>query len=78
MTSTAKKGEISRIVTQLSLGTPITITRHYVDYVVTEYGVAHLSGRNLMERAEGLIAIAHPKFRDELGNQFIKSLKNRQ
>jgi acyl-CoA hydrolase len=34
--------------------------------VVTEYGVARLFGRNLRERAEALIAVAHPKFRDEL------------
>jgi 4-hydroxybutyrate CoA-transferase len=73
MTSTAKKGKVSRIVPQLSPGSKVTIPRHYVDYVVTEYGIAHLSGKNVMERAEALISIANPKFRDELSNQFARS-----
>ena len=77
MISTAKKGKISRIVPKLSSDAAVTITRYYADYVVTEYGVAHLSGENLAERAEALIAIAHPKFRDELSNQFMENLKNR-
>jgi len=75
MTSTAKKGEVSKIVPQLSPDTPVAIPKHYIDYVVTEYGIAHLSDKNLMERAEALIAIAHPKFRDELNNELIKSVR---
>ena len=41
-------------------------TRHMIQHVVTEYGVAHLRGRNLAERARALIAIAHPSVREEL------------
>ncbi len=66
MTSTAKNGEISKIVPFLEKGTPVTTSRNDVDYVVTEYGIAPLKGRSLAERAKALIRIAHPKFRDEL------------
>jgi len=44
----------------------VTVTRNYVDYVVTEYGIARLMGKNLRERANELIAIAHPDFRETL------------
>jgi 4-hydroxybutyrate CoA-transferase len=74
MTSTAKKGRISRIVPRFSTGSTVTIPRHYIDYVVTEYGIAHLSGKGLKERAKALIAVAHPNFRDELEDQFAKNL----
>jgi len=43
-------------------------SRAQVDFIVTEYGVAHLHGRSLRERAERLIAIAHPDFREDLAN----------
>lgn len=56
----------SKIVRQLAPGSVVTTPRFCVDCVVTEYGVAHLRGRSLWQRAEALIAIAHPKFRDEL------------
>jgi itaconate CoA-transferase len=62
--STAKDGVVSRIVPQL--GGPVTTPRNDVRYIVTEYGVADLRGKTLGERAEALIAIAHPDFRDEL------------
>jgi 4-hydroxybutyrate CoA-transferase len=71
--STAKKGDISRIVSKLSSGADVSIPRYYVDYVVTEYGIAHLSGRTMRERAEILIGIAHPKFRDGLDAQFRRN-----
>jgi itaconate CoA-transferase len=62
--STAAKGTMSRIVPRLS--GPVTTPRNDVDTVVTEYGAAQLRGMSLSERAEALIAIAHPKFRDQL------------
>lgn len=64
--STARGGKSSRIVPQIAMGAAVTTSRNDVDYVVTEYGVAHLKGKSLRERAESLIAIAHPDFRDEL------------
>jgi len=64
--STAKGGSISRIVPHLKLGSGVVTTRADVHYVVTEYGVAYLHGKNLRERAEALIEIAHPNFREEL------------
>ncbi len=64
--STARKGETSRIVPFLKQGAGVVTSRADVHYVVTEHGVANLFGRNLRERAEALIRIAHPRFRDEL------------
>jgi len=64
--STAKDGTISRIVPILDSGAGVVTTRADVHYVVTEYGIAYLHGKTLRQRAEALIAIAHPKFRDEL------------
>jgi len=64
--STAQSGAVSRIVPQFEEGTVVAIPRYFADYVVTEHGVARLMGKNCRERAEELIAIAHPDFRDEL------------
>jgi GNAT superfamily N-acetyltransferase len=64
--STADDGERSRIVSHLSEGAGVVTTRGDVRYVVTEYGVADLYGRNIRERALALIHIAHPRFREEL------------
>lgn len=64
--STAKNETISRIVPMLSEGAGVVTTRNDVHYVVTEYGVASLHGQPVRQRAQELIAIAHPKFRDEL------------
>lgn len=64
--STAKDGTISRIAPILTPGAGVVTTRADVHYVVTEYGVAYLHGKTVRERAEALINIAHPKFRDEL------------
>lgn len=61
--STAAGGEISRIVPHISEGAGVTLNRGDVEYVVTEYGIAYLHGKNIRERAMDLIAIAHPKFR---------------
>jgi len=65
----------SRIAPFLNLGAAVTVPRTHVDYVVTEYGVAKISGKTLRERAEALIAIAHPDFRDELRAEIGATLK---
>ncbi|MDQ5824614.1 MAG: 4-hydroxybutyrate CoA-transferase [Chloroflexota bacterium] len=64
--STALDGTVSRIVSTLEVGAGVTTTRNDVHYVVTEYGVAQLWGKSARQRAEALIAIAHPHFRLEL------------
>jgi 4-hydroxybutyrate CoA-transferase len=64
--STAKKGSVSRIVAGLATGTAVTTMRADTDYVVTEHGVAHLRGKGLRERAEALLDIADPAFRDQI------------
>ncbi|MFX1253663.1 MAG: GNAT family N-acetyltransferase [Promethearchaeota archaeon] len=61
--STAEDGQVSRIVPFLSEGSGATLNRGDIHYVVTEYGIAYLHGKNIRERAMDLIAIAHPKFR---------------
>ena len=66
MESTAHNGELSRIVPFLKEGAGVTLNRGDVHYVVTEYGIAYLHGKNVRERAMELIAIAHPKFRSWL------------
>ena len=64
--STAKGGTVSRIVPALKTGAGVVTSRGDVHYVVTEYGVAHLHGKTLRQRAEALIQIAHPDFRQDL------------
>lgn len=64
--STAKDGAISRIVAALQPGAGVVTTRNDVHYVVTEYGVASLHGKTIRQRAEALITIAHPDFREAL------------
>jgi acyl-CoA hydrolase/GNAT superfamily N-acetyltransferase len=66
MKSTASNGEISKIVPTLLEGSGVSLHRGDVQYVVTEYGIAYLQGKNLRERAMELISIAHPKFRSWL------------
>ncbi len=64
--STAKGGKLSKIVPTLQVGAGVVTTRADVHYVVTEYGIAYLHGKNLRQRAKALIAIAHPDFRQTL------------
>jgi acyl-CoA hydrolase/GNAT superfamily N-acetyltransferase len=67
--STAEKETVSRIVPFLKEGAGVTLSRGDIHYVVTEYGIAYLHGKNIRERAMDLIAISHPKFRGWLIEQ---------
>jgi 4-hydroxybutyrate CoA-transferase len=64
--STAAGGTVSRIVPYLRQGAGVVTTRAHVETIVTEYGAAEMHGRSIRERAQALIAIADPRFRDEL------------
>lgn len=64
--STAKNGEVSRIVPRFQAGTMVTTPRMDTHYLATEYGVVNLKGRSTRERALDIIGLAHPKFRDDL------------
>lgn len=66
--STTRQGE-SRIAAQLKPGADVVTTRAHVHDIVTEYGVAHLYGKNLRQRAKALIAIAHPDHQADLEAQ---------
>jgi acyl-CoA hydrolase/GNAT superfamily N-acetyltransferase len=66
LASTAEGGAVSRIVPFLPQGAGVTLNRGDVHYVVTEYGIAYLAGKNIRERAMELIAISHPDFRSRL------------
>jgi acyl-CoA hydrolase len=74
LSSTAKNGQISRIVPHLKEGAGVVTSRGDVHYVATEYGIAYLHGKSLRKRADALIQIAHPDFRGEL-EQFAKERK---
>jgi 4-hydroxybutyrate CoA-transferase len=67
--ATAKDGAVSRIVPQLKPGAGVTTSRNDVHYVVTEHGVAELHGKTIRQRAQALLGIAAPEFRDELMRQ---------
>ncbi|MDZ7716823.1 MAG: acetyl-CoA hydrolase/transferase C-terminal domain-containing protein [Balneolaceae bacterium] len=73
--STTSKGE-SKIVSQLKPGAGVVTTRAHVHYVVTEYGVANLYGKNLHQRAKALIDIAHPNHREDLEQAARARYKN--
>jgi len=71
--STAAGGTSSRIVPFIREGAGVVTTRAHVRTIVTEWGIAELFGRSIRERAEALIAISHPDFRDELAAQARKT-----
>ncbi|MFC5270893.1 acetyl-CoA hydrolase/transferase family protein [Adhaeribacter terreus] len=73
--STTNKG-ISRITPFINEGAAVTTTRAHVHYVVTEYGVAYLYGKNLRQRATALINIAHPDHRERLEAEAYKRFKH--
>jgi 4-hydroxybutyrate CoA-transferase len=64
--SAARSGQVSRIVPQHEAGTIVSVPRNLVDFVVTEWGMVNLQNRTPRERAEALISIAKPEFREEL------------
>jgi acyl-CoA hydrolase/RimJ/RimL family protein N-acetyltransferase len=70
--STAGMDSVSRIVPALSRGSGTTLVRGDTHYVVTEYGIAYLHGKNIRERALALISIAHPKFKSWLAEEAKK------
>ena len=70
---TGEREEVSKIVPMLKPGSPVTLSRNDIEYVVTEYGMVHLKGTTIKERVERLISIAHPKFREELMRDAVKA-----
>ncbi|HXB10890.1 MAG TPA: acetyl-CoA hydrolase/transferase C-terminal domain-containing protein, partial [Bacteroidia bacterium] len=74
MASATKKGE-SKIVAQLKPGSGVDTTRAHVHYIVTEYGVADLYGKNMKQRVKELINIAHPNNRAALAKEAFELLK---
>ncbi|MTJ83380.1 MAG: acetyl-CoA hydrolase/transferase family protein [Telmatospirillum sp.] len=76
MPSTAAGGKVSRICLELDRGAAVTTSRTDVHYVVTEYGIAELKGKTLRQRADALIAIAHPDFRGTLRAGLTKGAKS--
>lgn len=64
--STAKGGALSRIVPMLKQGAGVVTTRNHVHWVVTEYGAVDLYGKSIRQRAQALIRLAAPQFREEL------------
>ncbi len=69
-TTTLRDGTVvSRIVAMLKQGAGVVTTRNHVRYVVTEYGIAELYGKTIRQRAQALIRVAHPAFRDDLRRQ---------
>ena len=64
--SVTKNGKFSKITPSFKPGTPVSLPRTVIEYVVTEQGIAKLVGKTPAERTRALIQVAHPKFRDEL------------
>jgi acyl-CoA hydrolase len=75
MPSATGKGK-SKIVPFLQEGASVTTTRAHVHYVVTEWGVAYLYGKNLRQRAKELIAISHPDHREDLEKQAFERFRH--
>jgi acyl-CoA hydrolase len=63
---TGERVETSKIVCQLKAGAAVSLSRNDVDYLVTEYGCVSLRGTSIAERAERIISVAHPAFRDQI------------
>jgi acyl-CoA hydrolase len=76
MPSITSKG-LSRIVPYLKEGAGVVTTRGHVHWVVTEYGIVNLFGKNLKQRARELIRISHPNHRELLEKSFYDRFKTR-
>ncbi|MEM8497137.1 MAG: acetyl-CoA hydrolase/transferase C-terminal domain-containing protein [Pseudomonadota bacterium] len=76
--STAANGAVSRVVACFRSGQPVSIGRHDIDYVVTEFGVANLSNKAPLEKARALVDIADPGFREQLLSHIQQNAKNFQ
>jgi acyl-CoA hydrolase len=74
ITSRTRNG-VSRIVSALKQGAGVVTTRGHVHFVVTEFGIAELYGKNLRQRAKGLINIAHPDHRENLSRDCFERFK---
>jgi len=72
LAAASSDGTISRIVPALGQGQAVTTSRNDIDYVITDYGIAHLRGRTVKERARMLVEIAAPQFRDWLREEFAR------
>jgi 4-hydroxybutyrate CoA-transferase len=70
--STAQNDQLSRIMPTLPPGTAVTTQRNLADYVATEWGIVRIRGKSVRQRAQALISIAHPKFREELTEEARK------
>jgi itaconate CoA-transferase len=70
--STARGGEVSRVVPMLTPGAAVTTPRQEVHYLVSEYGCALIKGKSVPERAKAIIGLAHPKYRDWLKEEAQK------
>jgi len=77
LASTTSKGD-SKIVPFLKQGAGIVTTRAHAHYIVTEYGVAYLYGKNMRERANALIKIAHPNHREMLEREAFERFRHLQ
>jgi acyl-CoA hydrolase len=73
--SQTNKG-ISRIVPFLKEGAGVVTTRGHVHWVVTEYGMVNLFGKNLKQRAQALIELAHPNHRETLERAYFKRFES--
>jgi 4-hydroxybutyrate CoA-transferase len=70
--ATSKGGTVSRITARFAAGAAVTLPAAFGDYVVTEFGIARLFGKTLRQRAQELIAVAHPDFRADLKKEAEK------
>jgi acyl-CoA hydrolase len=76
--STAKGGTVSRITWELAPGAGVVTSRGHVHWVVTEYGAVNLHGMTLRQRADALIGLAHPDFRQELRRQLTNPVSSQK